>query len=301
MRTPYYYTYNFVTPENIWAEVKEEMKSYFNTGVIDDTMFPIYTDKALRKLGRTTLKIDTTVLELQNSQAELPCDFKYVRDVWVCKDVCHTVPHANSYYSQKTCIVSPYGDYDKCNPCSTCPPTCDQEYKVFYKTTREELLRFKLSYRLVPGNLNARQNCSDDCFVTDPDLDNLGTFDIRDGKIITTVHSGTLYLIYYKLEKDENDYQLIPDNFRIQEFIKSYIKWRMYEQLWNEVVDETSNQIERKYQVYKAEADEAYVLADIETKKQTVQQKVNGMKRTKHRLDKYKRGLENRDYYGRQF
>lgn len=301
MQQPYYYTYSFVTPEGIWSEIKEEMKSYFNTGVIDDTMFPIYTDKALRKLGRSTYKIDTTVLTLQNGQSELPCDFKYVREAWVCRNVEYSVPLANSYYSQKTCVVSPYGDYDRCNPCDTCTPSCNKEYKVYYKTNREQLLSFTTSHLLRPGNSSVRTQCSSDCENLSVDPSTMDTFDIRDGKIITNFSQGTLYLVYYKIERDDNDYQLIPDNFRIQEFIKSFVKYKMYEQLWNEIVDETSNQIERKYQVYKQESDEAYVIADTETKKHTIEQKMNSIKRTKHRLDKYKRGLENRDYYGRKF
>jgi hypothetical protein len=53
----YYYKYNFVSPEPVYSTVKEELKSYFDTGAIDDLLFPTYLDKALKKLGRTTFVI----------------------------------------------------------------------------------------------------------------------------------------------------------------------------------------------------------------------------------------------------
>jgi len=51
----YYYKYNFVSPEPIYSIVKEELKSYFDTGAVDDLMFPTYlfltTSLLLEKLG----------------------------------------------------------------------------------------------------------------------------------------------------------------------------------------------------------------------------------------------------------
>jgi hypothetical protein len=38
----YYYHYNFISPEVVYATVKEEFKSYFDTGAIDDLMLPIW-------------------------------------------------------------------------------------------------------------------------------------------------------------------------------------------------------------------------------------------------------------------
>ena len=53
----YYYKYNFTSPEIVYSTVKEELKSYFDTGAVDDLMFPTYLDKCLRKLGRATYVI----------------------------------------------------------------------------------------------------------------------------------------------------------------------------------------------------------------------------------------------------
>ena len=47
----YYYKYDFVSPEGSFATIKEEFKSYFDTGAIDDLLFPTYANKCLQKLG----------------------------------------------------------------------------------------------------------------------------------------------------------------------------------------------------------------------------------------------------------
>lgn len=284
----YYYTYTFTSPDNLYAEIKEEMRSYFNTGVLNDTMFPIYTDKALRKLGRSTYKIGDDILKLDDFEAKLPVDFRYVRELWACMNVFETMKNPGAIYTQATCIVDPYGEYDRCNPCDTCPPDCTTSQTKFYKTTEYFTYSFSLSHLLKPGNMTVKTHCSEDCKNFGIDMmQQWDVFDIRDNKVVTNFKNGHLYLVYYKEEIDDCQNQLIPDNFFIQEYIKSFIKYKMYEQLYNEVTDETFNQIERKYQLYKQEYNDAFILADAEVKKQTIYQKNLSIQRTRRRLDKY--------------
>ena len=76
----YYYKYNFTSPEIVYSTIKEELKSYFDTGAVDDLMFPTYTDKCLRKLGRTTYKISEEILYIEDFEARLPDNFYAVRE-----------------------------------------------------------------------------------------------------------------------------------------------------------------------------------------------------------------------------
>ena len=97
----YYYKYNFVTPEPVYATIKEELKSYFDTGAIDDLLFPTYLDKALKKLGRTTFVISEEILYIEDFQARLPDNFYAVREAWMCTQVSgYPYQSANSFYSQ---------------------------------------------------------------------------------------------------------------------------------------------------------------------------------------------------------
>ena len=60
----YYYKYKFTSPQPTYAIVKEELKSYFDTGIVDDLMFPTYLNKCLSKLSRATKPISETPLYL---------------------------------------------------------------------------------------------------------------------------------------------------------------------------------------------------------------------------------------------
>ena len=59
------------------------------------------------------------------------------------------------------------------------------------------------------------------------------------------------------------------------------------EQLSNQVIDETAKQIEGKLQRYKAESDEAFIMADIETKKQSAYDKQRAIKRQLNSFNMY--------------
>lgn len=59
---------------------------------------------------------------------------------------------------------------------------------------------------------------------------------------------------------------MIPDNFRIKEYIEAYIKYKMFETLSNVLTDETFNQINQKMMYYKSLSDEAFIMADLEIK-----------------------------------
>ena len=97
----YYYKYNFVSPEPVYSTVKEELKSYFDTGAVDDLLFPTYLDKCLKKLGRTTFVISEEVLFIEDFEARLPDNFYAVREAWMCTEVAgYPYQTANSFYSQ---------------------------------------------------------------------------------------------------------------------------------------------------------------------------------------------------------
>lgn len=285
---PNYYTYEFISPESLYAEIKVEMRSYFNTGVLNDTMFPIYTKHCLRRFNRSTYDIDETIIKLDNYSAELPLGFKYAREVWACSNVVETRRLPGAIYHQETCVVSPYGDYDRCNPCDTCIPDCNTEHKIYFKTTEFFHYQYSTSHLLRPGNIQVKDHCSGDCINFSEHVHEHDIFDIRGGRIHTNYCDGHIRLVYYKDPDDECGEVPIPDNFRIREYIKAYIKYRLYEQLYNEVTDETFNQVAQKYQFYKQEYNDAYINADAEVKKQTIYQKRDSINRLRHRLDKYK-------------
>jgi hypothetical protein len=312
----YYYKYNFVSPAPVYAIVKEELKSYFDTGAIDDLMFPIYLTKCLQKLSRTTLPIEEVPLFIEDFQARLPDNFYAAREVWMCASTeLRPYQTANSFYSQSgTCVVQIAPITVGPNPCKNNPspetgycdvPTCSDcvpEYThlvngaaAVYKTNSTIARQFRQLYLLKPGNISARQHCSVEysknwsSYGQTPGASRMDSFDIRDNKIITNFRDGVIHLIFYSESVDCDYNQLIPDNYRIKEYIEAFIKYKMFEVLTNQINDETFNQMQQKLMYYERKADEAYIMADIEVKKQTVDKKIQRIEKDLNRFNKYER------------
>jgi len=289
-----YYQYNFISPESTFAIIQEEFKSYFDTGAIDNLMFNTYLDKCLRKLGKSSYVISNEILYIDNFEARLPDNFHAVREAWLCTDVSgFPYQSANSFYSQAnsqtTIQVSPVisnGVPCTNNQCTTgCPECMPELIQAVYKTNNELNRTFKKQYLLTPGNISVKQHCDLDCAnygASGPD-----SFDIRDNKFVTNFRNGTVYLIFYANEYDEQQNQLIPDNYRIREYIEAFIKFKMFETLTNQTNDETFQQLQQKMVYYKQQADEAFIMADLETKKQTVYQKQRAIKSQLNKFQMY--------------
>jgi len=293
----YYYQYNFVSPEPVFAIVKEELKSYFDTGAIDDLMFPTYLDKCLKKLGRTTYTIVPVILDMCDFEARLPDNFYAVREAWLCTDVplrSHQQP--SSFYSQAassiTIQVGPTTT-DQAQTCQNadcnnvdchgqCMPDLSQ---CVYKTTNEVVRNIHKQYLLKPGNISAKQHCDVAC--RNIGSNSADSFDIRDNKFITNFRNGTVFLLMYATDYDEVGNQLIPDNYRIKEFVEAFIKYKVFEVLSNQVTDETFNQIQSKMMYYKQMCDEAFIMASIEIKKQDAFEKQRRIVKDKNRLNMY--------------
>jgi hypothetical protein len=306
----YYYKYNFISPEIIYSTVKEELKSYFDTGAVDDLMFPTYLDKCLRKLGRTSYVIQEEILYIEDYQARLPDNFYAVREAWLCTAV-NGFPYqsANSFYSQAasatTIQVSPVivGG----NPCEAgncgqefCPKCMPNLVQAVYKTNNQVAVTYKREYLLKPGNISVRKNCDVDYtsnweFYREapplhqftPGSSGYDSFDIRDNKFVTNFRNGVVHLIFYATEYDSGGNQMIPDNFRIREYIEAFIKFKVFETLTNQLTDETFNQIQQKMLFYKQLADEAFIMADIEIKKQDPWTKQRRIKNDLNRFNMY--------------
>ncbi len=281
-----YETTEFVSAEPLFAEVKESLKSYFESGTVDDVMFPIWTSQCLKKFYRSALPIKQGYISVQDYEGMLPVDFKYVREAWLCTDVQNiTYQNPSSYYYQRDCRVqADYGNYDRCEPCPTlsCDP-CDQKFVVTNKITSTIELSYKRKYLLKPGTIVSR-NC---CYACSPNLtcDSNEVFDIKDGKFLLNVPTGSIHLEYYAENADEE--LMVPDIFRVQDYIRKYLMFRVFETISNSVTDETFNQIQSKLQWYDRQQGEALIEAYGELKKQTLEQKMDSFKRTKNRYNRY--------------
>ena len=301
----YYYKYTFTSPESIYSLVKEEFKSYFDTGAVDDLLFPTYLDKCLKKLGRSSYIISEDVIEIDNFQGRLPDNFYAVREAWMLTNI-NSITHreAGSFYSQTTdssiIQISSITTNQACGNNNCTNPNCDGgctplDKTIVYKVNNSTNYTFRKEYLLKPGNISASKQCdvnymdnwNDYSIINTPGSSTVDSFDIRDNKFVTNFRNGFVQIIFYATEHDDLGNQLIPDNYRIKEFVEAFIKYKVIEQLTNQVNDETINQLERKLDRYKMMADEAYVMAELEIKKQDVYSKQRSIVRNLNRFNMY--------------
>lgn len=280
----YYYRYDFVSPQPLYAFIKEQFKSYFNSGAVDDLLFPIHTENCLKKLRRGSYKINPLIMEIKDFEARLPDDFYAVREAWMCTSCTKSYQLPNAIYQTvaiSTRLDSPDVVCDLCTECEF-----PDVIRAMYKTTNTVLFEFRKQYLLKPGNISVENNCTLNCANTRihecPD-----TFDVRGNKFATNFREGIVHLIYYAKEYDESGYQLIPDSYDIWEYIKSFLKYQIYEQLFNQATPETVNQMKDKMLFYKAEQEEKFILARTETMKETVYQIRKAIIRNDNRLNKF--------------
>jgi hypothetical protein len=310
----YYYKYNFVSPEPVYSTIKEELKSYFDAGVVDDLLFPTYLDKSLQKLGRTSYIIVEETLDVVDFEARLSDNFYAVREAWMCSELPQSpYQSSNSFYSQAASVstiqVAPLTVGGE--PCNS--PTCNNPHcsgncmpeliQAVYKTNNEVARSIRKEYLLKPGNISVKQHCevsySNNWNSSSPGSSSIDSFDIRDNKFVTNFRNGTVHLIFYATEYDTCGNQMIPDNYRIREYVEAFIKYKIFEILSNQVTDETFNQVQQKLVYYKQLADEAFIMADIEIKKQDSWTKQRRIKNDLNRFNMYE--LPNRtNRYGRR-
>ena len=293
----YYYKYDFISPEIVYSTVKEELKSYFDTGAVDDLMFPTYLDKCLRKLGKSSYQIQETLLEICDFEARLPDNFFAVREAWMCTSVdARPYQSANSFYSQAADIttiqVSPViSGSAPCTNLDCSDSNCDGQsclpeiIQAVYKTNNSLNRSYTKSYLLKPGNISVKAHCSLDCA-------NIGSsaadsFDVRDNKFVTNFRNADVHLVFYSTEYDGAGNQMLPDNYRIREYVEAFIKYKVFETLTNQINDETFNQIQQKLMYYKQLSEEAFIMADIEIKKQDAWTKQRRIKQDLNRFNMY--------------
>jgi len=295
----HYYKYNFISPKPVFAIIKEELKSYFDTGAIDDLMFPTYVTKCLRKLSRASLPIDETIIHIEDFQARLPDNFQSAREVWLCSQTEEKLfVDPSSFYSQNESGSSQIVTEEQ-------DTTTEVELLPIVKNTGFGVhnLVYRRMHLLKPGNISAKQqsnlnyNPAAAAYGNSPGSNNMDSFDIRDNKLITRFRNGTIHLVFYSERVDTEQNQLIPDNYRIEEFVEAFIKYKVFEVLTNQINDETYNQMREKVMYYKQLCDEAYIMADIEIKKQTIAKKVRNITRDQNRFNKYKKATPSYNSY----
>ena len=244
----------YINPQSIISRVMEELKIFFNTNSIDTLLFSTWIRDCIDKMEMTYYPIREAVMDLCNKECELPCDFKRVREAWLCATY-HKGPIINPhvFYYQTDCrinsaptpgescsdCVDGYQPFTYCQtPKEGIPELCDvpDQYRVTHKVMSELDFEFHVSCLLKPGNFYTTNKC--DLHSPNRDSQNIDTFDIIGNKMCTSFGYGTVFLSYYSDPTyTESGYPEIPNNDPFKKYVYHYLKTMVLGQLAMEEQD----------------------------------------------------------------
>ena len=127
----YHSTYKYIPASQIYAQIEEELSSYFNTGAVDSILFDKYTQFVISQFNKTYFIKKEMPLNISNGYADLPEDFESMKEVYACETQVFHMPLPGAKYYLRDCrISSRYKNrcgecFEQSEPCSECNVCAD--------------------------------------------------------------------------------------------------------------------------------------------------------------------------------
>lgn len=289
MREP---VYKYISVKSIYAQVKEELKSYFNTGAVDDLLFDTYTLYVISEFNRTYFKKYEMPLKVEDGEAKLPDNFRFVKGVFICSNVNVLSNIGGSRYFLDDCrlLSLPRNRCDVCfelpDPCANCSKCINKDYTVIHAHRQFEIMNYRISQELFPDYMTRENKCLH-CSKGKNLGDRFYSISEDSCRLYVPFTSGTVHLEYYGDPYGQfgEDIQ-IPDRPAFKDYLLKYLKFKTFESLFNSTTDESFNQITQKLSFYKTEKEIAYVDAKNESITQTQEQVAKSIIRNRRNLSR---------------
>lgn len=266
----------YITSEPLIAEVKQELKTYFEAGAISEVLIPSFIDQALRKLKVLVLRPEEAIIRFENYKSELPYDF-------------HLLDYALSYETNITWEtgVQTYSGYwyknieSGCDGCGDKIETFEQlsvagpGYRISMKVPKWIRVYFDSTSLCVDGCDNLK--------VASTDIIKIN----QHKKVSANFEEGCVYVRYFSRPVDDYGIPMIPEILEVEEYVKSYLKYKFFEQMWHSVMDESTKQVTDKLTYYKREQLEKLQAAYNYLMTKSKQQIADSIVRTRNRFSKF--------------
>ena len=273
----HYENINYISADSVVAEVKQELKTYFEAGAISEILIPTYIDQALKKLRVLALKPEEAVLHFTNYKSELPCDF-------VLLDRAMMYDHEVQWSAGVNSLQGYWYKSIDCVDCSSC-----NTKEEIYETITVPGTGFKLIMKQpkwIRVYHASKQYCTEGCENLSVSSSNVLQI-YNNSKVSSTFEDGCVYIKYFSRPVDDDGIPLIPEILEVEEYIKSYLKFKFFETLWHSIMDESVNQIVSKFQYYKNDQYSKLQAALGYLMTQSKQQMADNVARTKNRFTKF--------------
>ena len=231
---------NYIPAQEVLNEVRNELKTYFERGLVDDSlMYPVIRS-CISKMGLRVFPTDQVIIPIQDYKGCLPNDFHKLMLAIGCFDY--------KVVSQNTENPQLYETYEEINkavlkPSEICVDQCGDNWNIIQKFDT-----FTTSWReFYPLQVSASSKpwCANGCLNYQGAQNQI---DICGSTLTANFPSGYIYLEYIQsLESDED--LLIPDFAPIRDWIIALCKLKCLGSVYYNGEDSIRN----KYMDLKAE------------------------------------------------
>lgn len=219
---------NYIESDTLVAEVKNILKSWFDSSKTDESYFYPVLKRCLSKLKFNAYPEKFAIISVENYKAKLPKDF-----FRLCQALACLQEFAEDYDRYDEVINTEERHVCELNLCETvcdvCHDGCGNMYKVIQTFNRRPEKLYWNAFEVLCIGEDTKPMCTKDCFNFGSKAKN--EIEIKNGEIHTTFCEGLIYIEYLAfLEQDDNF--LIPDNETIINWIKSEMIYEILKNLY---------------------------------------------------------------------
>jgi len=212
---------NYIKADEIINEVRLNLKSYFESAIVDESILYPEILNCLGELGVKFLPKKTMVFQLISKETKLPSDFHSLIFAAACEWKTQKLykPPVAITYEKRICELPIC--HTECDYCH------DQfgRYQIIQKID-QSVIKYRLEKQLT---LDSKSKQCDSCF----NPKHKSQWDISiDNNILTTQRDeGTVYM-EYRTKLEEDGEILIPDFTRIRNWIKWHLIHHVLQLVW---------------------------------------------------------------------
>lgn len=220
----------------IIGEVKNKLSRYFESNMVDESIFPARIRYCLQKIRSDYRPVCWEVLEIQNGKAKLPDNFDKLCLALGCFQYQYTEP-SKAVHTQEYHVC----ELDLCQTkCDVCHDECGNMFQIVQKN--EFTTHTFSNFELLGPSKKSIPYCQEGCFNFRTSANN--TYHIRDKELHIDVEDGSMVYIEYVSSLETDEGYLVPTNQTIQEWIKADLIHEVFQTLyWNGETD-----IQQRYQ-----------------------------------------------------
>lgn len=218
------------------AEVTNSLKQYKASNLIDETSLVTWTYSALKNFGQSVCILQEGVVQVESGQAPMPNNFHSLQMAVKCNPKGFYVCEEDIPVIQNTLMWKER--VERSSVWNSCAPCCKQESETVITENiliNDKLISFYYESPMLLrlGKSMKKDSCANTCknlFTTQCEYE----ISIINQTLYTNFPSGTVYLQYYGLEKEEDGTLIIPDTPRgkLVEWLQSHLKRRIIEDIF---------------------------------------------------------------------